>query len=460
MEMENALFWIWLAEAMGPGTRDVKHLFDIYENPYQVFCADEREISQLDKISDSTKAKLNNKNLDRASRILDICEKLNIGILPYTEKIYPPSLREIKDAPVLLYYCGKLPNLSRSLCVGIVGTRRMSAYGLRAAYKISYELASTGALVVSGMASGIDGVAAAAALAAKAPTVAILGCGLDIAYPPHHGMLMEKIRENGLLLSEYPPTTAPNRYHFPVRNRLISGITQGTVVVEAGIGSGSLITAKDAVQQGRKVFAVPANLGARGADGTNELIRDGASLILSAKDILNYFSYTHAEMLHMERMPKAEKTSDPDLAYLHRLGVIELTQKARSTKAAGPQVIPAENSEKKPEKKPGKKQTSEQVALKQTEQTRVSDSEPEQLTMKELSTNTAQAKSCSDSSAHAEHLTPVQLAVLSAIPGDGAITVDSLTGLGYSSGELIAALTMLEIMGLLQKLPGGMYIKS
>ncbi|MBQ5833472.1 MAG: DNA-processing protein DprA [Clostridia bacterium] len=451
MEMENALFWIWLAEALGPGTRDVKHVFDVYENPYQVFCADEREIAQLDKVSASAKAKLNQKSLDRASRILDICEKLNIGILPYTEKIYPASLREIKDAPVLLYYSGKLPNLSRTLCIGMVGTRRMSAYGLRAAYKISYELASAGAIVVSGMASGIDGVAAAAALAAKAPTIAVLGCGLDIVYPKHHGMLMEQIRENGLLLSEYPPTTAPNRYHFPVRNRLISGITQGTVVVEAGVGSGSLITARDAVQQGRKVFAVPANLGSRGADGTNELIRDGASLILSARDILDYFSYTHAEMLRVERVPKAEQSSDADLAYLHRMGVIELTQRSRSAQKTVLQAAP--------EEKPEKKRTSGKLPPKQAKQTNCPGSEPEQLTMTELSTDMAREKPCRESSAFAEQLTPIQLAVLSAIPGDSAIAMDALTGLGYPSGELIAALTMLEIMGLLQKLPGGMYIK-
>lgn len=454
MTVANALFWIWLAEAMGPGNRDVKHLFDVYDSPYQIFHADEREIAQLDKVSDSTKEKLNCKSLDRASKILDICEKLEIGILPYTEKIYPEALREIKDAPVLLYYSGKLPNLNRMLCIGMVGTRRMSAYGLRAAYKISYELASVGALVVSGMASGIDGVAAAAALAAKAPTVAILGCGIDIAYPKHHRALMEQIRENGLLLSEYPPTTAPNRYHFPVRNRLISGLTQGTVVVEAGIGSGSLITAKDAVQQGRMVFAVPANLGSRGADGTNGLIRDGASLIVSANDIIAHFAYTHAEMLRMERMPQAQKSSEADLAYLHRMGVIELTQRNPSAPKTTLQAV----AEEKPEKK---KKTPRQSRPIEEKEVKASETEPEQLTLRDLPPiATEQAPPERPPAKVVEGLTPVQCAVFAAIPDDRAVTVDALTNLGYPSGELIAALTMLEIMGLLQKLPGGMYIKA
>ena len=458
MELQNALFWIWLAEALGAGNRDVKRLLQVYDGPYAVYHAEDGEIAQVEGISDSTKAKLQSKSLERASQILDLCERQSIGILPYTHADFPSALREIKDPPLLLYYSGTLQPFDRRLCIGMVGTRRMSAYGLRSAYKIAYELASVDALVVSGMASGIDGVAAAAALAAKAPTVAVLGCGLDIVYPKHHGILMEQIRKNGLLLSEYPPATTPNRYHFPVRNRLISGLTQGTVVVEAGIGSGSLITAKDAVQQGRKVFAVPANLGSRGADGTNGLIRDGASLILSAADIIKYYAFTHAETLRTELLPKAEKASEADLQYLDRMGVIELTRRT-----AGPsqphtvvQAVPEERETKKPQKKAADK--ARNTSAKPKKPLPAQDSEPEQLSLADLPT-AAEPRPREPVKAP-ENLSPIQLAIFEAIPDDRAVAMDALTALDYSSGDLIAALTMLEIMGLIHKLPGGMYMKA
>lgn len=456
MELQNALFWIWLAEALGPGNRDVRQLLTAHDGPYSIFHAEEQEIAKTEGISDSTKAKLQSKSLDRASQILDLCEQSGMRILPYTHKLFPTALREIKDPPLLLYYYGELPDFDRRLSIGMVGTRRMSAYGLRSAYKIAYELASVGTLVVSGMASGIDGVAAAAALAAKAPTVAILGCGLDVVYPKHHQTLMEHIRQNGVLFSEYPPATMPNRYHFPVRNRLISGLTQGTVVVEAGIGSGSLITAKDAVQQGRKVFAVPANLGSRGADGTNGLIRDGAELIFSASDIIKHYAFTHAETLRMERMPKAEKSSEADLRYLDRMGVIELTKRNASPSRTVVQAVPQEEqAEKKPSPAP-KPSKQKSVSAKQA------DREPEQLTIPELPASAAevQAPQKREPIKAPENLSPIQLAVFETIPDDRAVAMDALTALDYPSGDIIAALTMLEIMGLIHKLPGGMYMKA
>lgn len=458
MELQNALFWIWLAEALGAGNRDVKRLLQVYDGPYAVYHAEEQELAAVDGISDSTKAKLQGKSLERASQILDLCERQGIGILPYTHADFPSALREIKDPPLLLYYSGTLQPFDRRLCIGMVGTRRMSAYGLRSAYKIAYELASVNALVVSGMASGIDGVAAAAALAAKAPTVAVLGCGLDIVYPKHHGILMEQIRKNGLLLSEYPPATTPNRYHFPVRNRLISGLTQGTVVVEAGIGSGSLITAKDAIQQGRKVFAVPANLGSRGADGTNGLIRDGASLILSAADIINHYAFSHAETLRTEQLPKAEKASEADLQYLDRMGVIELTQRTSSAPRTVVQAVPEEKETKKPPKRAEGKASRASARPKKPLPAQENASEPEQLSLGDLPT-AAEPRPREPVKAP-ENLSPIQLAVFEAIPDDRAIAMDALTALDYSSGDLIAALTMLEIMGLIHKLPGGMYMKA
>lgn len=441
MLQKDALFWIWLSETLGAKSRDFKRLISLYENPYDLFHADESEIERVSDITPRTREAILKRDLSGASRILDDCQRLGIGILAYDDEEYPNALRELKEPPILLYYRGELPDFNRQLCIGMVGTRRMSAYGLQNAYKIAYELASVNALVVSGMAAGIDGVCAAAAMAARGKTVAVLGCGIDVVYPTHHRKLMEKICQSGVVLSEYPPTTKPNYYHFPVRNRIISGISQGTVVVEASIRSGSLITAKDAITQGRDVFALPANVDSNGAEGTNRLLRDGARLVLDTTDILEPYSYIYANTLRTEALPKAKQASKADLHYLDSLGVIELTARRGASSAEGQKQGVAPVPEKKtPDTK---KQKAPRASKKKAQE------EP----LEQITINTTP-------DALLSALDPIQLAVLQAIPDDRAVTADSLGGLGYPYGDVIAALTMLEIMGLVQKLPGALYTKA
>ena len=180
MEQDRNLFWIWLAEALGAGSRVFRRLIELYDSPYELFHADETEMERIPELSARAQKALSDKNLQRAAEIMEVCERNGIGILTWDDDSYPRLLREINSPPCVLYYVGELPDWNRLLCVGMVGTRRMSAYGLRTAYKISYELAAAGAVVVSGMAAGIDGVCAAAAMAAKGKTVAILGCGVDV----------------------------------------------------------------------------------------------------------------------------------------------------------------------------------------------------------------------------------------------------------------------------------------
>ena len=435
---KDMLFWIWLSEALGAASRDFRALISMYENPYEIFHIEDEELECITGISERTRKVLANKDLQRATQILDECERLGIGVLPFSDARYPNALRELKDPPVLLYYKGSIPDLNRLLSIGMVGTRRMSAYGMQSAYQIAYELASVGAVVVSGMAAGIDGVCAAAALAANGVTVAVLGCGLDVVYPRHHKPLMEEIERHGVIFSEYPPGTRPNHYHFPIRNRLISGLSQGTVVVEAGLGSGSLITAKNAILQGRDVFALPANVGSHGAEGSNGLLQDGANLVLGTADILKPYRYVYAGVLDTEVLEQAKRSSKADLAYLDRMGVIELT---RPTRDVPPPVCAAEETSPKQKKKTVRK-TPPQNRVDATEAAKTPS--PSKQTPDEVLSS----------------LTPVQLAVLEAIPDDRAVTVDSLGGTGYSFGDIIAALTMLEILGLVQKLPGALYTKS
>lgn len=450
MRQRDKLFWIWLAEALGAGSRVFRSLIDLYDSPYELFLLEESEIERIPSLTDRAARALSEKSLDRATKIMETCERSGIGIVTYGDENYPKVLRDIQSPPCVLYYRGTLPDWNSRLCIGMVGTRRMSAYGLRVAYKISYELAYAGAIVVSGMAAGIDGVCAAAAMAAGGTTVAILGCGVDVVYPKHHRPLWNSIAEQGVVLSEYPPATRPATYHFPQRNRLISGLAQGTVVIEAGIGSGSLITAKDAILQGRNVFALPANVGSRGAEGTNGLIRDGATPVLSSEDILTPYRYLFSQMLFPERITELGDRSRADLSYLERMGVVELTrpqetQAPTQTLAATPKA----RDENAPTKAVSRKRKTTATKAVAEEKTGL-DGKPAETAAKDQRTPDEVLAS----------LTPVQRAVLEAIPDDRAVTADALCGLGYPYGDVIAALTMLEIPGLIQKLPGALYTKS
>jgi len=439
------LFWIWLAEALGAANKEFGNLIGMYETPYDIFLAEEAELERLDGLSPRTVSALANKDLQRATEILEACERQNIGILTYDDERYPKAFGDLKDPPILLYYKGILPDLSGRLSIGMVGMRKMSEYGLHSAYRIAYELASAGVVVVSGMAEGIDGVCAAAALAAKGQTIAIFGCGVDVIYPRFHKKLSNAILQNGAILSEYPPGTRPIKFHFPTRNRLIAGITQGTVVVEAGIGSGSLITAKVAVSQGKDVFALPANVGSSGAEGTNGLLRDGAKPILGARDVLEPYLYSYAETLNLEALSKVGKTSQTDMRYLNELGVIELLptdgKKAFRTPASRESDPPT-----KPRNNRNCKSDLEEVAKSVPEREPVAKQPPmpadRETPDKMLSS-----------------LSPVQLAVMQAIPDDHGVTADALANLGYPYPEIVSALTMLEILGLIQKLPGAIYAK-
>ena len=449
MKSKDTLYWIWLSEALGAGSSAFRRLISLYDTPFDIFRAEENEIDQVPNLTERVKLALCDKSLQRATEILDQCEKEGIGILCYDEDAYPRVLREIQKPPMILYYRGILPDFNRSLCVGIVGTRSMSAYGLRQAYKMSYELASAGALVISGMAKGIDGVAAAAALKAGGTTVAVLGCGVDVVYPTHHRNLSQEIARTGVILSEYAPGSRPNNYHFPMRNRIISGLSQATVVVEAGIGSGSLITAKDAILQGRDVFAIPANVGSKGADGTNGLLRDGARMALSSADILAPYQYTYAESLTLEKYEASKSLESIDLSHLAELGVIAL-----SNDASGEAKMDLNPAPVAKEKKPTHKRAPSQKPAKAEEST----SQPIQKREEPTSVSVTPPKAMSE--ATLATLTPAQKTILEAIPDDGTLSTDAIFGLEHPHADLMAALTMLEIMGLVQKLPGSLYKKA
>ncbi|NLY70311.1 MAG: DNA-protecting protein DprA [Clostridiales bacterium] len=201
---------------------------------------------------------------------------------------YPELLNQIENPPEKLYYAGNL-DLCKTRCLALVGARKATAYGKWAAYNIAKRAAEHGITIVSGLARGVDSYAHRGALDAGGNTIAVLGCGIDICYPKENQLLMKKIAERGLIISEYPIGSSPLRHHFPLRNRIISGLSETVVIVEASLNSGSLITAEYALEQGREVFAVPGNINNIFSIGTNKLIQDGATPIVVIDDILEAF---------------------------------------------------------------------------------------------------------------------------------------------------------------------------
>lgn len=447
MRSDETLFWVWLAEAFGAGNGDFRKLLGMYDTPYNIFAAPSEELERLDCVSDRVKAALSDKNLHAASQIVDACERMRIGVLTFASASYPQMLRDIKNPPLLLYYAGRIPDFDRIPSVAMVGTRRMSAYGMRTAYKIAYELSAVGMTVISGMAAGIDGVCGAATLQAGGFPVAVLGCGLDRAYPAQHEPLMRAIAGHGLLLSEYPPGSKPVSYHFPVRNRLISALSQGVVVVEAGLGSGSLITAKEAVVQGKEVFAIPSGADGVGAAGAECLLRDGARFASCTSDILSRYQYSYAELLRPDLLRRVEQQSALNSAALERYGVLNRQTVLRSPDRK----TTAEPSARSPvtvnpdaKKAEGTKSSPHRVPLAETRK-----KEPE----KTSNAPDGERPDATPLSAVGKHL----LQKLEA--AGGPVSLDELVDETVSYGQALAELTLLELNGSVVKQPGALYRK-
>jgi DNA processing protein len=283
----------WLALRAVPGVGDVLHkrLIERFGTPRAVIAAKQKELMTVEgvglKAAEAIKTFHPN---DRDIRLeLDRVDKLGIELVTMLDERYPARLKAIYDPPPILYMKGDL-KVQDQQGVAIVGARRATEYGRWITEKITRGLVAKGFTIVSGMARGIDGFAHRAAISAKGRTVAVLGCGVDVIYPKDHTTLRGEIVAQGCLLSEFPMGAGPDPNHFPQRNRIISGLSLGTVVVEAGLESGALITARCALDQNREVFAVPGNLGSRTSLGTNRLIKQGARLVESADDIVEELS--------------------------------------------------------------------------------------------------------------------------------------------------------------------------
>ena len=281
--------WLWLSTRAGLRTGEAAALARRFGGPRAVYCADPKEFELL-RLPMELRRSLVDKSLDGVERILEHCDRLGIDIITLQDASYPERLRHIDDPPAVLYRKGRSFPLDQEVAVAVVGARRCTPYGTNLAAQLGNDLARRGAVVVSGIAQGIDSAALRAALRAGGRVVSVLGGGIDVVYPSSSADLFREIGVRGMLLSEYPPGTPTQGPHYPVRNRIISGVSLGTAVVEAGGKSGALITARLSLDQNRDVFAFPGAVGAPMSEGPNRLIQKGeAKPVFSAEDILEEY---------------------------------------------------------------------------------------------------------------------------------------------------------------------------
>lgn len=282
-------YWIWLQRTLGAG-KNTGELLSYFGDPRKIYEAGRNNLLMSGIINRKIADSLAMFSPSESYTVMKQCENNGWKIITYDDECFPSLLKGLNDSPVVLYVDGDEKVLKSPFCMGIVGTRKASEYGIKAARNISYSLAKSGAVIVSGGALGIDSAAHEAAIEAGGKTVAFLGSGLGSDYLMENEPLRQRIAGNGALVSEFLPFTPPTRYSFPVRNRLISGISRGTIVVEAGEKSGSVVTAQHAMKQGRDIFAVPGEIYNEKHAGTNFLINNGAVPVFNVSDVVDYYS--------------------------------------------------------------------------------------------------------------------------------------------------------------------------
>ena len=408
------IHWIWLHHRPGFGPRTKAKLLEHFRDPEAVYYADEEALGQLE-LSQEARAALLDKNLDSSEKILADCEKKHLNILTLQDAAYPSRLKNIPDPPLVLYYKGQLPDFDGVPVIGVVGTRKASAYGLTVAKRMGYQIGKCGGLVVSGMAYGIDGLAMSGALTTGAKTVGVLGCGADIVYPQSNRSLFRDVQAYGCILSEFAPGQPAAKWTFPMRNRIISGLSCGVLVVEAPEKSGALITARLALEQGRDVFAVPGNIDMPTCAGSNALLRDGAIMVSSGWDVLSEYESLFPDKIHREDVPCRQRAYPQEIA----------RQEGETTPAKVAQ------SPRIPE---------ETTRLKKN------------LEKKSIDKETVEAYS--DVNVDLSRLSGDEQKIVMCLKNGQRLVDDVIAETGMTTGKLLGALTMLELKGIIRRLPG------
>ena len=310
MKSTEACIALNMLPTMGPVR--LRKLLEVFETPERILSAKRSALRTIDGIGNEVAEQIANwESTVDLSAELERIREFGAEVITAESPTYPRQLREIHAPPIVLYVWGELTERDQH-AIGVIGSRRTSHYGAECAKKLSYQLAYAGLTIISGLARGIDTAAHQGALAAKGRTIAVIGSGLTKLYPPENAALADKIRSgNGAVVSEFSMTVEPDRQTFPMRNRIISGWSHGILVVEAGLNSGALITASQAIEQGRSVYAVPGHINAPTAHGSNRLIQQGAKLVMDASDILDDLQILLPEK---QKLPEASARPLPELS--------------------------------------------------------------------------------------------------------------------------------------------------
>lgn len=330
--MSALKYWIWLASRRGLGPAGALTVLDYFVTPERAYYAGREEYEVLPLLP-SQRRSLADKSLDQAERILGDCDRLGLRIMTFQDADYPQRLRALADPPMVLYIRGRVFRFDEEAAIGVVGARDPTPYGEKWAERFGLELASGGALVVSGIAKGLDTCAIKGALKAGGPVVSVLGGGVDVPYPPQNRYLHEDVAAAGALISEYPPGTENVGSHFPQRNRILSGLCLGVLAVECRPFGGTMSSAQCALDQDRDLFAVPGALDAPMSEGTNLLIQRGAKLVTCGRDILEEY---------WDRFPEKLKGSAPLTPEAARERLEDLDRRREEPPAAVPEAGPAE----------------------------------------------------------------------------------------------------------------------
>lgn len=317
---------------LGFATKSANTVFNTLESSGKIFTDITKNISSLD-LPPQILSKLKGFNYEYADEVIKRCNENAIRILLITDEEYPERLLNIATPPLVIFYKGTFPEIDNTPVICIVGPREVSEFGAKAAYSLSYRFAKAGFIIVSGAAKGSDAAAHRAALDAHGKTVGLLGCGLLTNYLPQNKALREEIAKNCCLLSEYPPDYKTSKFTFPIRNRIMSALSLGTIVIEGDEESGAINTANHAIEQGKEVFVIPGNPTLKHYKGSNNLLRDGAIPLLDASDVFNVYLPKFSDKLDLERAfepikrPKAEKIKEKSVK-IEKISVEGLSKEA------------------------------------------------------------------------------------------------------------------------------------
>ena len=409
--------WIWFATRSGLGDYNKKRLLAQFQTPENVYNSTESAFTRIESLTEKARAGLLDKDLSGSEKILAQCTDKKIHILTFQDAAYPARLKHIPDPPMVLYYKGTLPEFDALPMIGVVGTRSASPYGLTSAKRLGYQIASCGGTVVSGMAFGVDAMAMKGALTAGGCVVGVLGCGVDVVYPLSNRALFTDTEQYGCILSEFPPETRPLGKNFPRRNRIISGLSCGVLVVEAPESSGALITARLAADQGRDVFTIPANIDNPAGKGSNQLLKDGAIPVESGWDVMCEYTSQYPDKIRKGGMDAKLR------AYPDEVRQVAAAAEKRSLRVA-----------QKPRKI--EKNTA-----------------PQNVETKKVIDN-SQNEPYIDLNKIDSSLSDDERAIVTLLKDGQRLVDDVIAESGLSAGTVLASLTLLEVKGIVRRLPG------